>query len=986
MRLRPGFALPLVVLIAQGAPAQSPRTPDAERATFQLDPGLKAELVAAEPQVQSPVAMAFDEDGRLFVVEMLDYPNGPKPGDPPAGRIRRLEDRDGDGRFEHAETFADGLLFANGLLPWKGGLIVTAAPHILYLKDNDGDGRADERIVLWEGFAEENPQLRVSHPILGLDGWVYVANGQRGGKVKRPGAPAEAAIDLGTRDFRFDPRDPDTGTPTTGMGQFGNTFDDFGRRFVCTNRNHLIPIVEPDHLLRSNPAVPPRPRQTDNQGPGGAAPIFPISRNFTTFGQHSGSFSASCGITVYRGDALGPDYLGSIFTCDPTGNLVHRETLDPDGAAFRGRRVDEGREFLASSDDWFRPVSLAHGPDGALYVVDMYRAVIEHPEWMPPEVKNRPDLHDGADLGRVWRIRPEQGGSPHAPSSLGALTPAELVPILESPSAWHRSTAFRLLLERSAAGAVENLRGLVNEGRTPESRVLAAWLLADLASADGATLARWLANDADPRVREQAPLILIARGPTGAERSLAVLRPLASDPDPRVRYHAALALSWSDDPRNLPALVEIATRGADDPWTRRAVFHAARGHEPDLLLDLARSDDFFRGDDPGRRALWSDAARLVGARGDSASAVAAVEVFREIPMPDAWRLRGLAGLVEGLQAADRRLADAFSDESLAEDPRTRDTSRWTDAFARNLPELLSGSSLDPADRLAAIGLLALLPPADARPALVALVRGTSDATERLAAARVLAATFSDADVADDLLRAWDNAGPSLRRGLAALLAARPDRAGRLLDAVEAGSVAPGDLDLSLVRSLVDDAPEPLKSRARSVLADRLPADRSEVLARYQDSARTHGDVDRGRAVFARVCATCHRIADQGVAVGPDITDTLGKSREQLLHDILNPNAAVDASYVVYTAATRDGRVVSGLLASESPDALTLRQAEGRDETLRRDEIEALQATGRSLMPEGVENDVSPEQMADLLTFLKEHRYRDAGVPVPAAPR
>jgi putative heme-binding domain-containing protein len=349
-----------------------------------------------------------------------------------------------------------------------------------------------------------------------------------------------------------------------------------------------------------------------------------------------------------------------------------------------------------------------------------------------------------------------------------------------------------------------------------------------------------------------------------------------------------------------------------------------------------------------------------------------------------WRLRGLAALVDGLASRRETLDGVLSDPVLADDAEVRRSGAWVVSFAASLPGLLAGEGLDAEDRLAAIGLLGLLPPAEARPALVGVLRGRAGTAERLEAARVLSATFSDADVADDLLRAWDDAGPALRRGLAALLAARPDRADRLLDAVEAGSVAAGDLDLALVRSLIDNAPEPVKSRARSVLADRLPADRTEVLGRYRVAVDRPGDIDRGREVFGRVCATCHKVGDLGVAVGPDIGDTLGKSREVLLRDIIDPNAAIDANYVVYSAATRDGRVVSGLLAAESADALTLRQAEGRDETLRREEVEQLQATGLSLMPEGVENDVTPEQMADLLTFLKEHRYRDAGIPRAAA--
>jgi putative membrane-bound dehydrogenase-like protein len=385
-----------------------PLTPAAERDSFRLAKGLRIELVASEPQIESPVAMAFDENGRLWVVEMRDYPNGPAPGQPPEGRIKVLEDRDGDGFYEHGTVFAEKLLFANGLLPWKDGAIVTAAPHVVWLRDTDGDGKADAREVLYEGFAAQNPQLRVSHPVLGPDGWIYVANGLRGGQVIRAGRKDAVPINLGGMDFRFDPVH-DRAEAISGMGQFGNTFDDWGNRFVCDNRHHLRHIVLPTRYLKRNPnlAVPRVVNDTSelDEGPlSSGGQVYPLSRNWTTSNLHAGRFTAACGVFVYRGSLLPAEFQGSAFTCEPTGNLVHREVLVPQGASFRSHPVPAKAEFLATPDEWFRPVSLAHGPDGALYVVDMYRAVIEHPDFMPPELKKRPDLN-------LTRTKAASGGS-----------------------------------------------------------------------------------------------------------------------------------------------------------------------------------------------------------------------------------------------------------------------------------------------------------------------------------------------------------------------------------------------------------------------------------------------------------------------------------------------------------------------------------------------------------------------------------------------
>src|SRR5258708_4730658 len=214
----------------KGSGPGKPLSPQEAQKLFKIDDGLRIELVACEPQIESPVAMAFDPDGRLWVVEMRDYPNGPAKGEKPAGRIRVLEDKDGDGFYETSTIWADNLLFANGLLLWDKGVIVTAAPHILYIEDDNG--KAGKRTILYEGFAAENPQLRISSPILGLDGWIYCANGLRGGKVVKHGDPKAKPIDLSGMDFRFN-MTTGQGEAISGLGQYGNTFDDWGQRFVC---------------------------------------------------------------------------------------------------------------------------------------------------------------------------------------------------------------------------------------------------------------------------------------------------------------------------------------------------------------------------------------------------------------------------------------------------------------------------------------------------------------------------------------------------------------------------------------------------------------------------------------------------------------------------------------------------------------------------------------------------------------------------------
>ncbi len=346
------------------APVTGPLSPEDSLKHFQLLDGLRMEVVASEPQVIDPVAVQFDEQGRMWVVEMRDYPHGPAEGEEPRSMIKTLEDRDGDGVFEHVQVFADKLLFVTGVQPWRGGVIVTMAGEVAYMKDADGDGRADVRESWYKGFTQENSQLRANHPQFGLDNHVYISNGLRGGSVVDARQPDSKVVALNGKDFRFDPTSFEF-EALTGVGQFGLTFDDFGNRFVCTNRNPLIHIVLEDRYIARNPAYASPSAIHDVAAAGEASRVFPISRAWTTSNLHAGQFTAACGCLIFRGNALPASFYGNSFTCDPTGNFVHRELVGASGATFDSHPDRDGVEFLASPDEWFRPVNLTVGPDGA---------------------------------------------------------------------------------------------------------------------------------------------------------------------------------------------------------------------------------------------------------------------------------------------------------------------------------------------------------------------------------------------------------------------------------------------------------------------------------------------------------------------------------------------------------------------------------------------------------------------------------------------
>jgi putative membrane-bound dehydrogenase-like protein len=942
--------------------------------------GLRIELVACEPQIESPVAMQFDEDGKLWVVEMRDYPHGPAPGKPPAGRIRILQDKDGDGFYEHSSVFADNLLFANGLLRWKDGVIVTAAPHIVWLRDTDGDGKADKREILYEGFATQNPQLRVSHPILGIDNWIYVANGLRGGQVIRSGKKDAKPINLSGMDFRFDPIG-DRAEAISGTGQFGNTFDDWGNRFVCDNRHHLRHVVIEQRYLKRNPyLIAPSPVEDISElddGPlSSGGKIYPISKNWTTSNLHAGRFTAACGVHIHRGTLLDEPFRGAAFTCDPTGNLVHMETLKPHGATFKARPFKPGVEFLASPDDWFRPVSLADGPDGALYVVDMCRAFIEHPEFMPPELRKRPDLDLGKERGRIWRIVPEKHKTQALRPQLGKLTSGELADLFKSEDGWERTTAQRLILQRQDRSVVRTLHGLATSAS--EFHRLHSYALLDaFGSLSDQALGTALIQETDGRCLEQLVRLAEPRLAKSADLRDQIVR-LAQHPEPRVRYQSALTLGAWDDERIVEPLARIALAGADDRWTRLAVASAIPLRAGTLITALLPPKGRLPAEPTaGQVLLLTELAGLVGARRDPSETASVLESLLTPKNAQAGRvhLLTLSGLAEGMGRRGVQLAEFV--KSLPADKRHL-VDQANALFAR-AAALASNDKLAAAQRLDALRLLAHGPWQSAEPALTRLLNVEAVQELRLAAVRALAA-HPQPEVPPILLKSWRSYTPALRREVTEAMMRQPERTLYLLNEIEKGRIKPADIDVLRTRQLMNHKNPKIKALAQTLLKANLPADRKLVFEQYQAALKLKGDPERGKVVFQKNCATCHKVAGVGVDVGPDISDTRTKLPEALLIDILNPNQAIDNNYVGYIITTKSGKQLTGMIAAETAASITLRRAENQTDSVLRQDIDEIQSTGVSLMPEGLEKTIAVQEMADLLGFLKNWRYVDGKGP------
>lgn len=737
-------------LIAFDIPAA--KSPEESLAALKLRPGFTAELVATEPLIVDPVAFEWDARGRLWVVEMRDYPLGMDETGKPGGVIKVLEDTDGDGRYDKATTFLEGIPFPTGVMPWRNGVLVCAAPELYYAEDTDGDGKADQREVLFTGFTPGNQQHRFNGLEWGLDGWIYGANGDSGGQVKslRTGQ----AISISGRDFRFC---PDTGEieAESGATQYGRRRDDWGEWFGNNNPTWLWHYTISDRYLRRNPKLAVTSVRKVLANYDAPTRVFPVSEQPIRFNQPQslGHVTSACSPSPYRDDLFGPGFANSVFVSEPVHNAVHRENLTPEGATFTSQRADDesDSEFLASRDVWFRPTMLKTGPDGALYIADMYRFVLEHPEWIAPETQARLDLRAGEDKGRIYRVAPVDAKRRPIPH-LATLQPAALVTALDSPNGWQRDTAQRLLVERNDPTAIPALEELARSAANPKVRLQALATLDVLQAAKPATVSAAL-RDPDPLVRVHA-LRVSERVTTDSDALLDSTIALAADPDFRVRRQLAFTLGEFRGEKAEAALARLATREGADAQMRVAILSSVPPTSP-LMKTLAER---------------------------------------------------------------------------------------------------------PAEK-----------------------RATSSAP--------------------------------------AITASTPDRA-KVVESFKAAASAPGD-----------------------------PA--------------------RGREVFRQICAACHRFKGDGRELGPDLAMVASKPADWLLTAIFDPNQAVEPRYQAQHVTLLDNSSVLGLIASETANNITLRIADGTERAVLRSDLREIRPLGQSLMPEGLETLLTKEDVANLLTYLRQ---------------
>ena len=991
------FAAAVPIFLFSGCsrkhPDQASLSPDESLKSIHVNGDFHVELFASEPLVFDPVEMVFDENGKIYVCEMLDYPDDPPGGQPARSRIVLLEDTDGDGKPDKRTVFADHVLEVSGILPWKGGLIVTSAPEILYFKDTDGDGKADVRQVLYTGFPKVNPEARVTNPRYGIDNWIYVANDGQNGRITSPQHPERPPVLVSGADFRFQPM-RGLAEPASGPTQFGMSFDDWGNRFITQNTVHIRQVVVPMPYLIRAPLLEVDKVSEDISDHGvGEARMYPLTkpqawrRERTDLRQQrynenqlhrvervGGWFTAASGGTVYTGDVFPMQYWGNVFTGDVSGNLVHRDVLVPDGVTFMAHRAEEGSEFLASSDIWFRPCNFANAPDGNLYITDIYREFIETPESIPEQIKKKMDFWSGADKGRIYRIVPNHPRRQRdLKPNLGRATTAELVALLGNTNGWQRQTAQRLLVEHQDRSAVPLLKELAQKSTFPQARLHALWTLEGLSALDPQMVAAAL-HDPYPAVREHALRLAeeFADAPGVANAALA----LKNDADPRVLYQLSFTLGQLKDPRALGALTDLARDHGGQPWYRVAILSSLNDTASEFFhLYLSRNPFQLNA------IFLRELASLIGAKHDANEIRRFLAVEEAlVPQHPHEGAAGLFGLAKGLQLAGvRDLAIGAAELRLAEflnsPSETVQTAAWEVAGHLRLGGLALRASRDATmeqlplpHRAAAVRALRGGELAAVRPILEQILASNPPPELETAAVECLAG-FNDESVAPELLKNWKSYDPESRKHVIAALLNQRQRVRVLLTAIEDHQVELAAVDVAARSRLMDDSDSSIAQRAHRLFQD-ASSDRAKVVESYRDVLKMSGDEKRGKAAFETNCARCHLPRVQGGRVGPDLSGVNNKTRDELLTSILNPSYAIEPHYVHYVVTTKDGEIHDGVIAGETPGAITLRGGTESDETILRANIADIRASRVSLMPEGLEKSMSRQEIADVIAYLR----------------
>lgn len=988
----------LVIIFPTISFTSSHRLVDDPLETFELADEFQIELIASEPLVADPVAIEVDELGRMFVAEMPGYPLDVSG----KGRIRLLTDSDGDGVIDKSNIFADDIVLPTGLMRWKNGLIVTAPPDVLYLEDVDDDGVADKKEVLLTGFARSNPQHNFNKPVYGLDNWIYLANngiiwtsafkdqfGGRGEQVHFPGNPEGPMLgpNGNDRNVRFKP-DTYGLESLAGRSQFGQSFDAWGHHFLTSNATPQFHEVIALRYLERNPALSTRMAMQYTPAYGRNTAIYPITED----PEHQlltdrGMITSAAGHTYYLGGLFPEKYQNVTFIGEPVHNLVHVLKVNEKGATFEATRVEERKEFLASTDSWFRPVNFYVGPDGALYIVDYYRQIVEHPEWMDEETARSGKLQNGTESGRIYRVTPK-GTS--AAGWIGSLNLKDastetLVAHLQSTNIWWRRTAQRLLVDRNDPAAVAQLETLLMNASQAETRLHALWTLHGLDALSSSHILRAL-NDPTAGVRENA--LILSEPLLELESDLVdALYALTKDPNPRVRFQLLCTLGYVDSEESIAVRRDLLAKDIEDPWVQLAAlttFPNVDGDVMDVLMPVMTESE-----SPGRAAFISRIAALIAANATPQDVDALLQgALGNQQGSISWHEKAvLKGVADGLPSKAKsdagflelrnRLLSRFANENQSTrallvalvEKLPNHSDSHSKAVIEEVSRQVAETDFDPVRKAQSIQMLSLLAPNDHADQFRSLINPAEPGIVQQAAVKAFGASQAN-DVAPHLLASWSVLTPEVRNTSLDILMRSQDRMAALLDGVEQGIIQPSSIGWDRTVRLMRDTAGPLKAKARALLSEP-PGVRDQVVETYYTSLALNGDLDRGHEVFSRTCSTCHQIGgNNGTAFGPDLGTVRHWSARALLAKILKPERTIADGYGLWSIKTEGGSVQVGLIGTESPASIELKRQGQEPVAIDRAAIVELKSLNATPMPAGLERQINQQEMADLIAYLR----------------
>lgn len=977
----------------------APKTPEESLACFQIEPGSRIELVAAEPLVFDPVWIDFDHRGRMFAAEYGDYPIGPVKADGTEdslanslSRIILLEDEDGDGRMDKRTVFADNLTFCHSFMPLMDGILACAQTEILFLKDTDGDNVADVREVWFDGFTPAHPQMQIGCPRWGLDNWIYLTYAPGNVRCRRPGYETKERVKLPRQDMRFDPFTMKF-EPISGLGQFGNTINNDGIRFFSTNRNPIMMEMIPQSIVGRNPYQSIGKRHADVGPSGGDTKVFPLVDMKSNWLAHAGTHTSACGVTAYRGDLWDADFQNSVFVCEPIGHLITRSIIrhQEHTPVLTAERARPKADFLASTDEWFRPSSLRTGPNGALYLADMYRMWVEHPKFLPPEIAAQIDWRAGEHRGRIWRIVPTEVADPDkftAPES----DPKKIeqwTKYLESPNGWRRFTAQqriaewmvnpevqRLCFAKSPADTAQKMIAALNKKLISNEYLdkQALNILGVLTQLDGvkeATLEHLCESAELPGLKVQlARLIAPWAKPSSSLRMKAC--ELANDKDAFVRHFSTIKLV-PEAYHVFSRIFRLNHKSWSDPWYQAAVY-SLYGDDATLLCAVLLPKT-------ARPTMEIDVSQLVKNSAQQVARQGKPDGLKQfVDLLVMAQPRDFVPMAIGFHQGAKRNTGAMAYKSLPqmfaaieklrgmENTQPKSITKVRSKMAK-IVEASGDANASSAERLTSLRLLSIM---DAKrfleqvPDFLVPAYAADVQDEVIQIVRQLRAKEAYPVIMNHL----QQLGPGPRRSAIELLLGDVTSTTELLAQMNAGTLPPAMAAIDQRLRLLQNRNPDIKALAEEVFGGAISANRKKVADTYQTALTMEASLERGAAVYKKTCSKCHKINGEGHNVGPDISDTRRRSRDALLYDILDPNRRVDPQFSEYIVVTKDGRTFNGLLVSDSESEIVLRQPEGKQQTIARTDIDELQATNKSLMPEGIEKDVSVQQMADLLAFLK----------------